>query len=73
MRTIEGSLIKLYPDELEFSRNEGVHLLQLSDGNILCKTNKSIKIEARKNVYIKGATASIKAPEGIDGVVGQEG
>ncbi len=70
LETIEGSGIKLYKDELEFSRKKGEHLLHLSDGNILCKTNGSIKIEAGKKVYIKSATASIKAPEGIDGFVG---
>ena len=70
LRTIEGSVIKLYQDELEFSRREGDHLLHLSDANILCRTNKSIKIEAGKKVYIKGTRADIKAPEGIDGVVG---
>ena len=69
LKTVEGSLFKLYPNELEFSRKDGDHSLNLND-SISCKTNKSIKIEARKNVYIKGSSAIIKASEEIDGVVG---
>lgn len=70
LETMEGSVIKLYQDKLEFSRKEGDHLLYLSDGNILCKTNKRIKIEAGKKVYLKCVTACIKASERIDGIVG---
>lgn len=70
LRVREGSVIKLYQDELEFSRREGTQKLQLSDGSLLCKTNKGIKIEAEKKIYIKSDTARIKAPEGIDGFVG---
>ena len=70
LETMEGSVIKLYQEKLEFSRKEGDHLLHLSDGNILCKTNKRIKIEAGKKVYLKSVTACIKASERIDGIVG---
>ncbi len=70
LKTAEGSFLKLYPGELEFSRQGGEHLLKLSDDSIFCETSKSIKIEARKNVYVKGRAAVIEAAEEIDGVVG---
>lgn len=70
LKISDQSLIKLYPDELEFSKNEGDHTLTLEDGRIDIKTNKKIKIEAEKNIFIRGRSAFIKASEEINGVVG---
>jgi len=70
LKISDHSLFKLSPDKLEFSKNEGSQAVALEDGTINIKTDKKIKIEAEKNIYVKGRSVIIKASEEINGVVG---